>query len=357
MKKPYLNKAGVDEVLNEASKMVPLPESAYVGPDIPRGLLLVNHILNTHDMSKNNKERLQTLNEEYFRKLRNSSRKFHNKERVHYAGISEWTHGPYQQIQRARRGGYAPKRVVDNALTTNYVLAKYFRETDVRSPYKPVGFENTRFLYRKVILSDIPGVGKMLKTGVFHDKGFMAFTRNLKFAKRWFAENSEKSTNYNSNNSRNTTVSAGTGNKRKRNANNSNNNYNGPRYGEVIFRLRIIDDIPPGVPWLWFSKNGDNFSGIYRSLVNDFINGNTNKEDIPCETVLPPGYLILKNNIPVKNGFDTIFDVSYMPDIHAKSILHNAPIHSKSLFAHIRHAHDNVKARLSERGRPRTRIR
>ena len=325
MPKPYLNKEKIDEVVRKASRMVPLPHNAYFGFSMPRGLLYIDHILNTYNMSEKNRERLALMNNRYFHGLKDAYTNKSEENRMFLHSIPHWTQGPYQDVQKARRRRFQTNNNVpnNNARNVNYALAKYFRETDVRVPYKPDRFKNVRYLYRKVDSKHIKGWNAMLSSGIFRDKGIMSFSRDKDFVENWIPEN-----------------------------------LPGNVWNPVIFRLDV-KDIPRGVPWLWFSANYNTNSNYTRNNSNSNNNFRINHATLPSrglyvslinnqyysqsEVVLPPGYLILKNKKPnVVNGRTQVYDVTYMPDITAKSVWMGAPMHMNFTFQHLVPEHNRI---------------
>lgn len=312
MPKPYLNKEKVDEIIRQTKKMIPLPRNAYLKTQTPMGKVYIDYILRSHNMSNVNRNRLAALSDVYFHSLSlayNSKKKENN---MFLRSIPNWTLGPYGTIQHNRRNqnNSMKRRSYRNMMKyrhnigkskanhLNYALTKYFRETNIRVPNRPTVFKNIKYLYRTIDEDNIPG--DMIRfdkgTKIIRDKGYMSFSRDFEFAQTWGEIFSST---------------------------------------PVIFRLHV-NDIPKGVPWLWFSStyNSDKKTkitnhqkGVYQSLIN-----NDNKNYNQYEVVLPPGYIILNHNQPQNINGQNLFDVRYVPDIHTENMMWKAPMHSKFTF-------------------------
>jgi len=342
MAKKYLNTKDVDSIVRKARRMVPLPEQAYMHGAHPAGYAYISHVLNTHNMGNKNRERLEKLNRDYFKRLTNVHSSKNNENRAFLEKIPNWTFGPYQNIQRARRGYTSSNSRNNNVFKANgdsknvdYALTKYFRETDVRAPHRPNRFRKVDYLYRAVDLSKVPRGREMLVHGIFRDKGFMSFSRNIHFAESWIPEPI------------------------------CHNNYGcrgkTGKLHMILFRL-AVKDIPNGVPWLWFTQgvnnernsdsNNDNRVPIpQRGLYVTRVESNGEYDD-QSETVLPPGYLVLKKKPSDVGKKKTekgevpppqIYDVKYVPDLDAKSLLRDVPMHINFHVKHLRQKHNKTR--------------
>lgn len=330
MPKPYLNTTKVDDVIRKAKRMVPLPRDAYVGNVTPQGKMYIDHVLKTYNMSGTNRMRLEAMNHEYFHGITHA---YNNKIRENQKMlelITKWTHSAHNDIQHSRRKNN--RNVKNKSRHVNYAISKYFRETNIRAPYKNTRFKKVKYLYRAVDLQDIPRSNRMLSSGIFRDKGMMAFSRNFSFVQQW-----------------------GSG-------------WDDP----VIFRLNL-QDVPKGVPWLWFSN--DIIQNVFPKLNTTsqtslkskgiqptmgfapyippymplLTNANSNNKytNSQSEVLLPPGYLVLKHTEAKKlhrtSNNITMYDVSYIPDLTAKSLLKNTPMHSDVTFnKNVRNAHNRI---------------
>lgn len=150
MPKPYLNTTKVDDVIHLVKKMVPLPRDAYVGNATPQGRMYLEHVLKTYNMSETNRARLQTMNRDYFYGI---SHAYNNKNRENQKMLEVvplWTHSAHNSIQSSRRKNNTNAK--QSTLDVDYAISKYFRETNIRAPYRNNRFKNVKYLYRYILL-------------------------------------------------------------------------------------------------------------------------------------------------------------------------------------------------------------
>lgn len=179
--------------------------------------------------------------------------------------VTKWTSNVYQNIQNYRRASPTSKpEVHENTNRVNRYLAQVMRNTSIRAPTVPRGFENVGYLYRGV---HGPIAKALRKSGEYKDKGYIAFSRSQNVA----------------------------------------NGFGSSKGG---FTLRIpIHSIPRGTPWLWFKRpvSSTKNKNIHDSIINE------------NEVLLPPGTLRIDNG-KIPRGKKTNIDISYTPNRNATSI-------------------------------------
>ena len=143
--------------------------------------------------------------------------------------VSEWTNPNYKLVQQARRNG-VPMTVKGRRI--DYAMARHMQFTALRSPEMPPKMRNIATgsempnLYRGFSVSKRE-FASMISRQSISDKGFMAFTRQHRYALSFGARDSASKM-------------------------------------VVVVRLNVRD-VPRGTPWVWFAgvpethtvKNGD----------------------------------------------------------------------------------------------------
>jgi hypothetical protein len=188
--------------------------------------------------------------------------------------VTEWTTEAYQDIQNKRRGQETVQSKNSGARIDRYI-AQHFRNTGLRAPEIPRQFQERpktvhaptvpriQYLYRGI---HGPLWTSFKKKNMLHDRGYIAFTRNIHKA-RDFAN------------------------------------------GNPVLRL-AISNVPAGTPWIWF----ENAHTVYRRGSNLM-----RSEATEHEVLLPPGTLRRKKNSKNNHGID-IWDVYYTPNKNATTI-------------------------------------
>jgi len=175
--------------------------------------------------------------------------------------IKSWTNSnPYKRVQDARRG---VANITRAERSLNDAIAQQMRDSGMKTPLIPKGFGKVRYLYRGV---HGPFAEQIIEHGGMREYGFIPFSRSQEVAEN-FAR------------------------------------------GGIVLRIRI-DELPPGIPWIWFDGKNKRSRNTVRSAWNT--------EE---EVLLPPGALVIEK---LYDKIDYLakrfFDAKYIPDTTAKSL-------------------------------------
>jgi len=185
--------------------------------------------------------------------------------------ITNWTTGIYRNIQNSRRKSSSPKN--PGVERINRYLAQTMRNTALRVPTVPRGYENINNLYRGI---HGPIAKKLLENGEFRDKGYIAFSRDPAVS-NLFGANVDN--------------------------------------GGITLKIPVRT-IPKGTPWIWFrNKNSGNV--INKTSKNRNIH--TSNED-EKEVLLPPGTIRLVDKNAASKGKTLNLEAIYIPNANATSI-------------------------------------
>lgn len=193
--------------------------------------------------------------------------------------VQKWTTGIYKNIQNSRRTSSTSKRTSPGTLErVNRYIAQEMRNTALRTPSVPRGYENVKYLYRGI---HGPIAQKIMTNGEYKNSGYIAFSRNESVA-----------------------------------------NAFGALKGGITMRIPV-QSIPKGTPWIWFQ--GKRFAWEKNDRPR---NRNIHNSDIDeYEVLLPPGTIRLVNKNAQKNKKVNLH-ITYTPSRNATS-MKGAPMHRR----------------------------